>query len=326
MEVPRELLNKVISFITDAEISSDILFTYLSENQMVATFTIFLIVSFFIIWGVQLSKNVKRGARQRKEIEKLAFDLKEANLRLKELDTLKTEFVSIASHQLRSPLSAVKGYASMLLEGSFGTLTVGAQEAVGRIFTSSSFMARSVDDFLNVSRIELGKIKYVSTKFDICKLIELIIDEQKAFAEDKKLKLVYLNKTENKNCHMRADVGKIKQILSNIIDNAVKYTTKGSITIILNSNDDKRKILIDVIDTGMGISAETIQKLFQKFVRSDKANEVNVVGTGLGLYVAKKLAEAQGGKIWVTSPGEGRGSTFHIELPNILSVQSLKKS
>src|SRR3989344_702332 len=270
----------------------------------------------FLLLGYQFIRTIRRETKQQHYIEKLVIDLEKANKRLKELDTLKTEFVSIASHQLRSPLAAVKGYASMLLEGSFGKLSVGAQEAIGRIFTSSSFMAHSVDDFLNVSRIELGRMKYDRSKFDICKVIDLVVEEQKPFARDKNLELLFENKTEKKECTVYADIGKIKQVLTNLVDNAIKYTLKGRVQIMLNHINHGEKILLTVEDTGMGMSPQTIERLFRKFSRADRANEVNVIGTGLGLYVAKSLIEAQNGKIWATSGGEGKGSVFHIEIPS----------
>lgn len=270
---------------------------------------------FVCILGYLLVRGVKREIEQRERIEKLAKELEGANVRLKDLDRVKTEFVSIASHQLRSPLAAIKGYASMLLESSFGKISVGAHEAVGRIFSSSSLMARSIEDFLNVSRIELGQMKYDLAPFDICKLVETVIEEQTPIAEDKKLTLKLFRDKSVTTCDIFADIGKIKQVLTNFVDNAIKYTPRGSITITF-SRDSKHKVVrVGVTDTGMGMSPETIKKLFVKFSRADNANRVNVIGTGLGLFVAKQLIEAHGGRVWAESSGEGKGSTFFFELP-----------
>ena len=280
----------------------------------------------FTVLGYQLIRSVRREVEQRTAIEKLARDLEAANTRLKELDKLKTEFVSIASHQLRSPLAAVKGYASMLLEGSFGELSVGAKEAIGRIFSSSAFMARSVDDFLNVSRIELGRMKYDLSTFDVCSLIDLVIDEQKPFANKKKITLKHEKTKDTSGCQIYADIGKVKQVLTNLVDNAIKYTPKGSVTLAFERNLEKKTVTIMVKDTGMGISKTTLERLFRKFSRADNANEVNVTGTGLGLYVAKNLIEAQNGRIWAESEGEGKGSTFCVELPEAAVQKDLKKA
>jgi signal transduction histidine kinase len=283
-----------------------------SSSAQEFLFSLFLLLVVLFV-GVYLIKSVHREVEQREKISRLAEDLKQANARLKELDRLKTEFVSIASHQLRSPLSAMKGYASMLLEGSFGKLTVGAQEAIGRILTSSSFMTRSVDDFLNVSRIELGRMQYSMSTFDLCKLISLVIAEQRPFANEKKIDLRF--EKEVNTCEIYADMGKVKQVLTNLTDNAIKYTPRGSVTLRMDRDKVRGMIRISVEDTGIGMSQNTIKKLFSKFSRADNANEVNVIGTGLGLYVARNLIKAQGGNMWATSPGEKKGSTFHFEIP-----------
>ncbi len=290
------------------------------QNVIVVT------IGLFGLLGYQLVQSVSREVQQRERIENLARDLGLANDRLKELDKLKSEFVSIASHQLRSPLAAIKGYASMLLEGSFGKLSVGSHEAVGRIFSSSALMARSVEDFLNVSRIELGRMKYDLSQFDVCKLIETVIEEQAPIADDKKLKLKFFKDKTVNTCDVFADIGKIKQVVTNFVDNAIKYTPRGTVTVTF-SRDLKRGVArIGVTDTGIGMSPETIKKLFAKFARADNANKVNVIGTGLGLFVAKQLVEAHGGRVWAESPGDGKGSTFFFELPLQAQGEAVKAS
>lgn len=290
-----------------------------TQYIFVSTRTNFYLVSvtllFTLLFGALLIRNVRQEVRQRERIEYLAIELEKANKRLKELDKLKTEFVSIASHQLRAPLAAIKGYASMVLEESFGKMTVGVREAVGKILTSSTLMARSVDDFLNVSRIELGKMKYDMSSFDLCELIKSVISEQTPVAEDKKLALTFVQDPKITTCDVTADMGKVKQVLTNLIDNAIKYTTKGSIEVRFTKDESGEVARISVKDTGMGMSQETMRKLFDKFVRADNANKVNVIGTGLGLYVVKQFVQAHGGKIMADSEGEGKGSTFTVELP-----------
>jgi len=289
-----------------------LLFLQSIENVRILTVITFALVC---ILGYVLVRSVRQEVEQREKIERLAKELESANTRLKELDKLKSEFVSIASHQLRSPLAAVKGYASMLLEGSFGRLSVGAHEAVGRIFSSSALMARSVEDFLNVSRIELGRMKYDLSEFDMCQLVDSVIEEQKPIAEDKKLKLKFFKDASITTCDVFADIGKIKQVLTNFVDNAIKYTQRGSVTVTFSRDTKRNVVRVGVTDTGIGMSQETIKKLFAKFARADNANKVNVIGTGLGLFVAKQLVEAHGGRVWAESPGDGKGSTFFFELP-----------
>lgn len=259
-----------------------------------------------------LIKGVINEIKQREEIQLLAKKLEKANTRLKKLDRLKSEFVSIASHQLRSPLTAIKGYASLILEGSFGQVNDSVKEAVQKMFDSSSLMAVSVQDFLDVSRIEQGRMKYNFEKFDLEKLLTTVVEELTPVAKEKDL-LLTLKITSEHNFEVSADLGKIKQVLYNLIDNSIKYTPEGSVNVLMHHIDGK--IRIEIHDTGVGIAPETLPKLFDKFVRSRNAHHVNVSGTGLGLFVVKQMVEAHKGRVWATSPGAGEGSTFHIDLP-----------
>lgn len=237
--------------------------------------------------------------------------IKLANEKLRELDKAKTEFVSIASHQLRAPLTAIKGYTSMILEGSFGEVGEKARGALSVIFQSSQKLVSVIEDFLNITRIELGKMKYEMTNFDLQQLIELVAKELKLMIESKGLKLV-LDWDRTQNYQINADYGKISQVVNNLIDNAAKYSKQGEIKIVLTKADGKVRLAIK--DQGTGLTPETMNKLFNKFVRADGAGQANVAGTGLGLYVAKQIVEAHGGRIWAESEGEGKGSTFSFEL------------
>ena len=273
-----------------------------------------LIVTFFV--GIFLIKSVIREVNQRERIEKLAVDLRVANSRLLELDKQKSEFVSFASHQLRAPLTAMKGYASLLIEGEFGKISDDVSMAVGRILESSKTLTNIVDDYLNVSRIELGTMKYSFEMIDFKLLIENVIGELKPSIEKSKLNLNFTNIPENKDERfmIRADKDKFKQVIVNLIDNSIKYTPKGSLDISLIKNIKNRKILFSIKDTGVGISPEVLPKLFSKFVRSNSANKQNIYGTGLGLYVAKDIITSHNGRIWAESDGEGKGSVFYVEM------------
>ena len=198
----------------------------------------------------------------------------------------------------------------MLLEGSFGKLSEKTHEAVDRIFQSSQRLVLIVEDFLNVSRIEQGRMKYDFSTFDFKELASRIVEEQRPTAEKKGLKLIFLAE-KLKNYTLMADPGKVSQVVANFIDNAIKYTPTGSIVTKLSRNADK--ILLTILDTGVGISKETMPKLFDKFSRAHDASKINTSGTGLGLYVAKEIMKAHKGRVWAESPGEGKGSTFYIE-------------
>jgi signal transduction histidine kinase len=278
--------------------------------MLVADIGIFLTV---LVFGILLIRSVIREVEAREEIQTLAEHLKRANERLKGLDKLKSEFLSIASHQLRSPLTAIGGYASMILEGSFGKLSDSVSEAVNRIKNSSALMRKSVEDFLNVSRIEQGKMDYDMTDFNLGELVQTVTDEMRPLVVEKELKLVtHFNPHATYPVH--ADLGKVKQVIINVIDNAIKYTPHGSITVDVEHNTSRNVQIVTVSDTGVGFSEETLNKMFGMFTRAKNASRVNVSGTGVGLYVARKLIEAHNGTLSARSDGEGKGSTFTIEL------------
>jgi signal transduction histidine kinase len=268
----------------------------------------------FSILGFLLVRNIKREIKQKREIERLAKKLEEANIRLKQVDKLKSEFVSIASHQLRSPITAISGYASLIREGTYGDVTAKMKEPLERIEQSARMMAQSIEDYLNVSRIESGYMKYNNSDFNLAEQTEHICDDLRSEALKRGLILLFKKKIESQGI-VNADVGKIQQIIHNLINNSIKYTPKGAITVYVHDIKKAKKIYIDIMDTGIGMNDETLQSIFQKFERGDKANTVNVKGTGLGLYVALKMAEAMGGDIKAASEGEGKGSRFTIELP-----------
>lgn len=237
-------------------------------------------------------------------------DLAVSNDRLKELDQLKSEFLSFASHQIRSPLTAIGGYTSMLLEGDYGEMPEKIRDSVKVIDTSSQSLIKIVNEFLDISRIEQGRMKYEVVDFDAKNLTEEVVVELRPNVEKKGLTLEF--SADAGDYAVSSDMGKIKQVIGNVIDNSIKYTPHGSVKVHVERRADK--ILISITDTGIGISKEDIPKLFSKFTRAKDANKTNVSGTGLGLYVAKQMLEALHGKIWVESPGQGKGSTFFIEL------------
>ncbi len=268
------------------------------------------------IGGYFLVKSVKKEVKQRLQIEELAATLDAANEKLKILDKMKSEFVSIASHQLRSPLTSIRGYASMLAEGSYGKLPLKVQEVAERIADSAKYMALSVEDYLNVSRIEAGNMKYEYSDFSLKEITEKVVDELRSVAMKKGLVMVFRSDCDA-GCLVHADIGKTRQVLMNLIDNSMKYTPRGTITVVAHDDVKKKKMYVTIQDTGVGMSKETQSEVFEKFVRAKNANNVNVTGTGLGLFVAKKMVEDMKGKVTAESEGEGKGSTFTIEFPLI---------
>lgn len=240
------------------------------------------------------------------------FLLEFANDRLKELDQLKSEFVSLATHQLRSPLSSIKGYLSLIKEGDYGAINNEVSEAIDIVYKSTQNLITVVGDFLDVSRIELGKMKYDFVSFDFNQLVSQAVAELKPSVISSGLVMSYIV-DQGKDYKIRGDQGKLKQVIVNLIDNAVKYTPSGNIKIYLSSAEKVIKLTIE--DSGIGMSKELIPLLFNKFTRLEDATKANIHGTGLGLYVVKQMVEAHHGKVWAESDGPGKGSKFFVELP-----------
>jgi signal transduction histidine kinase len=273
-----------------------------------------------IIFGRFLVKSVKKEIEQKERLEQLRLKLEESNIKLqtvneklKGLDKIKTEFVSLASHQLRSPLTAIKGYASMLADGDYGELSSEGKEAINRIYQSSRNLTIVVEDLLNVTKIEAGGMKYEMTPFN---LLEMVKEESKDFsitAEKKGLRLDFEGDNEEL-CMVNGDKEKIRQIIINFMDNSIKYTKEGSINVSVRNKDGK--VVFMVKDTGMGMTEEIKESLFHKFARGEGAR-MNTTGSGLGLYLAKEIISAHKGRVWVESEGMGKGSSFFMELDQV---------
>lgn len=260
---------------------------------------------FAITIGILLIKYVKK-------VVALTEDLGIANEKLKGLDKLKSEFLSLASHQLRSPLTAIKGYTSMLVEGSYGKLAEKQKEIVGHVLESTQSMISMVEDFLNVSKIEQGGMQYVFAPTSLAKLVSDLFAEMKITAQNKGLDFTLTMDTGDAFT-IDADAGKLRQVFLNLIDNSIKYTPNGFVHISLARDADNKTITFSVKDSGAGVSAEEKEKLFEKFKRGD-GSKLNAGGSGLGLYLAREIVTAHHGRILVESEGKGKGSCFAVEL------------
>ncbi len=212
----------------------------------------------------------------------------------------------------------------MILEGSYGELPEKMKEVVKRIYQSSQRLILTVGDFLDISRIESGKMKYEFADFDFKDLVKNIIDDFSANIKNKwGVDLIF---TPNEgDFKIKADYGKIRQVVSNLIDNAIKYTPKGSVNVSLARDESAKKVLLKIKDSGVGISPETIPTLFQKFSRAKGISKLHTDGSGLGLYVASEMVKAHKGRIWVESNGKGKGSEFFVELPVSQPVENAGK-
>jgi signal transduction histidine kinase len=225
---------------------------------------------------------------------------------------MKSEFLSIVSHQLRTPLTAMKGYISMMKEATYGKPPARMEKPLQNIYSSSDRLIRLVNNLLKISAIESGKIEMNPQKSSLEEIIASLIEELKHEANEKKL-LLKFEKPAKPLPEMIIDRDEIRQAILNIVDNAIKYTNSGGVTVKLERTDSKARIT--VADTGEGMSAEEIKKIFESFSRGPTGTKFWAEGSGLGLYTAKKFAEMHDGRIWAESKGKGKGSTFYIELP-----------
>jgi len=258
----------------------------------------------------EISQLALRLDTSNENLEKFNEKLEVANDKLKELDAMKSEFVSLATHQIRGPLAAIKGYISMMVEGDYGKVPKTFNEPLDTIFKSTDSLSHMVTDFLDVSRIDLGQMKYELTQFDFRDLVREVIKELRFNIEAKGLE--FKEQITSEPCLIKADRTKLKQVLNNLVDNSSKYTKQGWLEVSVEVKG--RKILFAVKDSGVGISKITLSQLFQRFSRAKNANDTNILGTGLGLYIAKKMVEANSGKVWAESEGEGKGAQFYVEL------------
>lgn len=237
--------------------------------------------------------------------------LKENNEKLKALDEAKDEFVSMASHQLRTPLTSMKGYVSMVLEGDTGEITDIQRSMLKQAFDSSQRMVYLISDLLNVSRLRTGKFTITDSPTYLPDVIEGEVKQLTETATARKLKITF-DKPDNFPT-LKLDETKIRQVVMNFLDNAIYYTPAGgTITVRLIATD--KSVEYTVTDTGLGVPEEDRKHLFSKFYRAQNARTMRPDGTGLGLFMAQKIIIAQGGSI-VFSSTEGKGSTFGFNFP-----------
>lgn len=245
------------------------------------------------------------------KVDEATQQLRHANKRLKELDATKDEFISMASHQLRTPLTTIKGYLSMVLEGDVGPVTKNEREMIQHAFDGAERMVFLIADLLNVSRLQSGKFVIDNKPTDLAKMVEGEITQLQETAKNHRLSLTFHK--PDKFPILSIDDTKIRQVIMNFIDNAIYYTPAGgSIEVALVATD--REIRFTVTDTGLGVPKEAQHHLFGKFYRAGNARKMRPDGTGLGLFMAKKVITAQGGAIIFTSV-EGKGSTFGFSFP-----------
>jgi len=246
-----------------------------------------------------------------KKIDDATRELTKSNEKLMALDKAKDEFVSMASHQLRTPLTSIKGYISMVLEGDAGDVNETQKQMLGQALFSSQRMVYLISDLLNVSRLRTGKFIIEPKQVYLPDLVESEVEQ---LIEGAKAKNITLSYVKPRRCAtLMLDDMKIRQVVMNFIDNAIYYTPNGG-KITVNLKQTEHSVEFKVKDTGIGVPKDQIHKLFTKFYRADNARKARPDGTGIGLFMAKKVVVAQKGSIIVESV-EGEGSTFGFSFP-----------
>lgn len=251
------------------------------------------------------------NATLQQRIEEATKELRMSNEQLQKLDEAKDEFVSMASHQLRTPLTSVKGYISMVLEGDVGKITNVQRRLLSEAFTSSERMVHLINDFLNVSRLQTGKFIIEAKPIDLAKVVTQEVDSLQTTANARGLKLRYRAPATFPILYI--DEGKIRQVIMNFIDNAIYYSSEQTAIDVKLTIEEGNAILL-VHDTGIGVPKAEQAHLFTKFFRATNARRQRPDGTGVGLFLAKKVIVAHGGSI-VFESAEGEGSTFGFRLP-----------
>lgn len=271
---------------------------------------LFIILIYVLILGWQLYESSKEQEIYQEKLESINNELLLTQKKLTELDASKNEFLSFATHQLRSPLTSFKWGLDIINDNAKKCNDSETIGIVSKLRMIADDMIGTVNDLLDISKIEQGGFQVVTEDIDLIPLLDRISEEYRINAENKGLRLIF--KPEIPTALISGDGTKLQQVVGNLIDNAIKYTPSGSITVKIQELEQKYSIAIT--DTGLGISAEDLQKLFGKFKRGS-AGKSSASGSGLGLYLSKKIVELHHGDITVSSEGQGKGSTFSITLP-----------
>lgn len=229
----------------------------------------------------------------------------------KQLDTAKDEFISLVSHQLRTPLTVIRVYGEMLASGQFGSLTPEQTQWVHNMTTSSGRLIDIVGTILNVSRLDLGRIKLTPQPLDIARLVQTAIQEVEPLATEKQVQITY---DVPDLPLVPLDETVVVQILHNLLTNAIRYTRPqhGRVSVAVNQYADG--YVLSVRDNGIGIPKIAREHVFERFYRARNAVAVETQGSGLGLYLVKVMCDAYGGKTWFTTV-TGRGTTFYVQIP-----------
>jgi len=250
------------------------------------------------------------------ELERLATDLNRMIARLEESFQQINRFSADASHELRTPLTVLQGELEAIAQKGHN-LPEDVRDTIGSALEETQRLAKIVENLLAISRLEAGEARVQPVRLDFAELARTTADQMKLLAEEKRISLT---SDGSEPVEVEADPSRLKQVVVNLLDNAIKYTPEGGNVSISVTRRDHRAIL-EVADTGLGISANDLPHIFDRFYRADKARSRQMGGTGLGLSIVRSICQAHGGQVTVNS-AEGRGSRFRVELPLSTSIRS----
>jgi len=265
-----------------------------------------------ILGGIGVIEDITARIESEEALKKYAEDLATANEELKSLDLMKDRFLSNVSHELKTPLTSIKGYTELIYDESLGTLSEQQKEVERTVLRNANRLKRLVDSLLYISRVQSGNVQYLFEPISVVEIVEMTLQDLKIQIENKKL-TVEKDIADNIP-NINGDRDKLTDMLTNIVDNSIKFTPEGGLLKFTIEEEDEF-IHIVLKDNGIGIPPDMIPMLFQRFYQIDASRTRKYGGTGLGLYICKEIVTAHKGKIWVKSEGENKGTEMHIQLP-----------
>ena len=299
---------------------------YLNLHERINIFVLFIILlAFAILFRIFVSPDITALYNRVSVLEKIALEhnkgaqmlvrrdleLTRANEKLHELDQVKSNFISVAAHQLRTPLSGIKWTLSMLISGELGTLNNHQKTFLMKTNESNSRMIALVNDLLGADRIQSGKIRYQFTRLNIRDLVDNVLFEIAAQAERRQISISLNVEKDLPNAYV--DPETMRGVFQNLLENAIKYTMRdGKVDIEITKENNHLKVAIK--DNGIGIPKDQQKNIFNRFFRATNAVKQETDGSGLGLFIAKNIVEQNGGAIWFESE-EGKGTSFYFTIP-----------
>ena len=292
---------------------------YKLVKKMVAGAAIVIVL--ILLWVLFVYRKDRMLQASKAETERVNEQLRKANIKLQEMDKMKSMFIASISHELRTPLNSIIGFSGMMMQGAFGSLNEKYQDYIMRVNRSGQHLLGLITDIIDISKIEAGRVDVMRDTFDLDEIFSDAVEGLKQQIERKGLSLEVA--VPNKVA-MYTDKRRLYQCLLNMLSNAMKYSEKG--TVVLTATEQDNEVLLTVRDNGIGISEEDQARLFEAFERMDSHLKVNAGGTGLGLYLTKKIAtELLQGDVGMESK-LGEGSSFWIRVPKRILSQTITVS